>query len=243
MNWRLTTLLFAFAAAACGSDVPGATVGLAPTSATADQLSGDGRNGILPPPPGRHTLTGQVSADPSGAIAGASVYLWLQQGSFGYAYSWATGHRLESDDTGRYSAPSIPDSRVHVWASKPGYVQPCAVWADVRADLSLDVSLVSVATLDATNASRPTTSVGLSLSGVIFEMVSGSRQPVDGAHLSAENAADVVLAQTRSNSRGEFFLCDLPRDTSLKVGKPGYQSWFDGVDADRPTLEIELRRR
>jgi hypothetical protein len=193
MNWRLTAF-FAFAAAACGSDLPSTGVPTVPTPAQAAQLGGPGRNGIPVPSPGPHTVTGHVSEGPSGAMVGANVYLWLQKGTFGYAYSWATGHRLTSDDTGRYVAPSVPDARVHVWAFSPGYVQPCAVWADVRADLSLNVELVSVATLEAVNASRPTSSVGPSLSGVIFETISGSRQPVGGAHLSAETAADVVSA-------------------------------------------------
>jgi hypothetical protein len=111
----------------------------------------------------------------------------------------------------------------------------------VRGDLSLNVELVSLATLDSTF--RPTTSVGLSVSGVIFEMAGGARQPIGGAHLSAETAADVVLAETRSDSRGEFFLCNLPGDTFLKVGKQDYESWSDAVHEDRSRLEIELRRR
>lgn len=167
---------------------------------------------------------------------------WVQTGSFGYSYWWANG-RLETDGSGHYAAPNIPAARITLWAAKTGYVQPCAVEADVDRDLHLNIEVMSEASLDV-SAQAPRTATGSLLSGAAFETTDEGRQPIRAALVWAEFGGGITAATTKTDAKGRFIMCNLPRDTWLTIQKGGY------VDAelrvpDQPAtpLDVELKRR
>jgi hypothetical protein len=201
------------------------------------------KSGYPGPTSGPHTVVGQVFDPYSSGIA-ADVNLWIQQGRMGYSYWWANG-RLSSDALGRFTAPNVPTSQITVLAWRPGFVQPCAVIADVRDTGALQVEMLPESALEVANPPRPQSARGLSLTGVIFETVNGNRQPVSGALLWAEHLFEVGMATTRSDPTGGFFLCNLPRQMWMYVDKrPDYALEYLGpIDpAQSPPLEIELHR-
>jgi hypothetical protein len=88
------------------------------------------------------------------------------------------------------------------------------------------------------------------LTGVVFEIAKGAKQPIAGeefwaeAESWAEQYDDKPVATTRSDLRGGYFLCNLPRGISLFVSKPGFTTVVvNRIDASQsPTLDIELKR-
>jgi hypothetical protein len=193
-------------------------------------------------PSGAFTVSGNVFEAVGGPIAVAPVDLWVQTTSFGYSYRWANGS-LGTDDSGHYVAPNIPAARITLWATPPGYVQPCAVEADVDRDLNLNIEVMSEASLDI-SAQAPRSALGSLLSGSVFETTDEGRQPIRAAFVWAEFGGGITAATTKTDAQGRFIMCNLPRDTWLTIQKGGY------VDAslrvpDRPAtpLDVELRRR
>jgi hypothetical protein len=192
------------------------------------------------PPPGVHTLRGEIADLQSGPVRNASINVWIQTASFGFSYWWANGP-LRSDDDGRYVA-SVPNGQITMLAFKDGYVQPCAVIVDIESDAVLDVEMISVASLEGPNPPRPRTAVGPLLTGSVFEITSEGKTPVVGASLGAEAYFDGGAASTRSERDGHFLLCNLPQRTYLYVSKAGYETWSGTVDGSAP-VDIELKRR
>jgi hypothetical protein len=200
------------------------------------------------PSPGRaisgpHTIEGLVFDPYTGPVADAAINVWVDQSQFGYSYWWANGP-LRSDQQGRFRAPNLPDSRITIWAFKSGFVQQCAVTADIGTDLTFNVEVTSVSTLNSLTPPRPQSAHGAQLTGLIFETAAAARQPVADAEIWAEHMLDVTLATTRSDLKGGFFLCNLPANTYLTVTKPGYSRADVGpFDPSLPTpVEIELKR-
>lgn len=218
----------------CGDGRPAGIV--APTPAPVAPRSGP------TPPSGAYTVRGEVFEAVTGPIADTPVNLWVQTRSFGYSYWWANG-RLETDGSGHYAAPNIPAARITLWAAKTGYVQPCAVEADVDRDLHLNIEVMSEASLDV-SAQAPRTATGSLLSGAAFETTDEGRQPIRAALVWAEFGGGITAATTKTDAKGRFIMCNLPRDTWLTIQKGGY------VDAelrvpDQPAtpLDVELKRR
>jgi hypothetical protein len=188
-------------------------------------------------------VQGEVFAFESGMIGGAPVNLWVAMEGSGYSYWWKHGP-LRSDAAGIFHAPYLPDSRVTVLAFAGGYVQPCAVTADVRGDLAVRVEMVPVSSLDAFNPPRPQLSTEPSLTGTIFETTATGPQPVAGASLWVEESMDVGMATTVSDRGGGFFLCNIGTAAWLHASKDGYEArWLGPIDAsESQVLEIELKR-
>jgi len=179
----------------------------------------------------------------TGPIGSAAINLWIQQERFGYSYWWANGP-LRSDSGGHFLAPNVPDSQATIFAVKDGYVQPCVVHADLRGDLAVSVEMISTMSFETSTPSRPQTLSGPATTGTVFESTDAGRRPVAGADLWLENGVGVGLATSRTDPRGEFYLCNLPNDAYAWVSKSGFETWegpLHGSDAE--SLAIELKRR
>jgi hypothetical protein len=195
---------------------------------------------------GPHTVIGEVFSTQTGAVANASVNLWVQQQGGGFSYWWSHG-RLASDASGRFEAPNLPDSHVALVAFASGYVQPCAVTANVEGDVEVRLEVVPVAVFDALDPPRPALAVEPSVSGQVFEITATGRQPVAGASLWLEETMGITYATTLSDLGGRYFVCnvdDLPTLAWVTVAKDGFQVVSVGpVNASTSkTLDIELKR-
>ena len=237
----LVTLPLIVLLAACGSR---------PTAATAapSAVSPPAANPLPSPFPapvsGPHTVQGNIFDAQAGRLAAADVNLWVQQERFGYSYWWANG-RLTSDSAGHFVAPNIPDSQITLLAVKDGYVQPCAVTADVTSDRVLDVELMATARFDTATTPRPIAATGPIVNGVIYETTAEGRQPVPGAAVWVGNAVEVAFATTRSDRGGRILLCNLPKDAFLYITKAGFNDLTKGpMDLSASVnLELEVTRR
>ena len=68
-------------------------------------------------------------------------------------------------------------------------------------------------------------------------------RPLSGAEIWAETGVNVGLARTRSDLRGAFYLCNLPRETVLHISKPGYVPVTRAIDpAQSSSFDVELQR-
>lgn len=189
-------------------------------------------------------MQGDVFEAQAGRIGAVDVNLWVQQARFGYSYWWANG-RLTSNTDGHFNAPNIPDSQITVLAVKDGFVQPCAVTADVASDRVVNVEMIATTRFDASTAPRPVAATGPAVNGLIFESTPEGRQPVPGAAVWVQNGFEVELASTRSDRGGAIFLCNLPTDAFVYITKAGFDDVSKGpVDlSGAATLEIEMTRR
>jgi len=187
-------------------------------------------------------VTGNIFDTQGGPVANVSVNIWIQQERSGYSYWWANGP-LRSDAAGHFVAPNVPNSQITVFAFQDGYVQPCAVRAEIWSDLALDVELISSAVAESVNPPRPRIVLGPVVTGLGFETTATGRQPLAGAALWIESGFDVATATARTDARGGFLLCNLPGDTFAYVTKPGYEPWQGRIDTSgTEALNIELKR-
>jgi hypothetical protein len=117
---------------------------------------------------------------------------------------------------------------------------------DARSTPRVDIELVTLASLDTSDAPRPQFSSPPTLTGVLYEVTATGREPVAGADLWAElpGAIDVYVAHSRSDRDGDFFLCKLPQDSKVLVSKDGYlDQWVGPIgDAQSLALQVELKR-
>jgi hypothetical protein len=195
---------------------------------------------------GSHTVVGDVFSHETGMIADASFNIWIDLGAQvgGYSYVWANGP-VTSDGAGHFEAPNVPDSKVQVLAFAAGHLQPCAVTVAVNQDISLQIEMVSVASLDTFNAPRPQFVATPTLSGQIYENTATGRQPVAGAGLWVEPFMDRGIATTMSDRGGGYFLCNLGHDdVFVHVSKDGFAGkWVGPLDPSQPgAVDIELER-
>ena len=202
------------------------------------------RGGYPGPTSGPYTIVGQVFDAHSGGVPGAGMNIWVQQARGGYSYVWANG-RLATNSAGEFIAPNFPDATLSFWAVKPGFVQPCVVNAVVPPSGVVQIELVADATLAVLDPPRPLVVRGTVLTGTVFETVNGVRQPVVGAGVEANTEYEVVIATTKTDLQGRFFLCNVPKGVLLYVGGTGFvlrDLWLPDSTTVSP-LEIELQRR
>ena len=193
------------------------------------------------------TLSGVVTEN-GRPIESASVEV---QWSCGGGCSSAIGEM--TDAAGRYvvarppHATGLPDgATVWVTAQKIGFVQQCAATAVMRAGVSLDLRLTSIANL---STAQPLSGAGSrTVSGTVFELTPAGRRPVADAAVSAYSEAlyyaDAV-AFTRSDAAGRYWLCGLSegRIPYLVAEKDGYNSNASPVEPGTDTaVDIQLRR-
>lgn len=198
-----------------------------------------------PPAPGPdnpHAVSGQVFDAYSGGLADTDV------GFFVETSRWGRGRSARTDQSGQFLT-YLPDSRISAFVSKAGlpqpeYVQPCAVQAEVRGSLDLQIEVMSSSTLQSLSPPRPQFVRGATLTGTIFETINGVRTPVMGAELWAEEYDDLAVATTLSDFQGAYFLCNLPRKIGLYVSKPEFVLTYVAITPEEtPIVEIELKRR
>jgi hypothetical protein len=201
---------------------------------------------------GDYTLSGRVFDAYSGAVPSAKVGAWVElpNGS-GYSWWWAHGGAPPPiNAAGEYSVGSLPYSRVTLFAGNGyaddfGYVQQCATIVDVHGDVSADIELTAVGTLNQLSPPKPQSATGPTLTGFVYETVNGARQAIAGAKLWAADVNDIPVASTRTDQTGHYFFCNLPGAVDLTVGAPGFspnEIWpVDGVYGR--TLDVELQRK
>jgi len=195
------------------------------------------------PHSGPHILMGDVYSVQTGMIADASINIWVDLGRGGYSYWFANGP-VQSDASGHFEAPNLPDSQVQVRAGKDGYVQPCAVNVEVHGDLSIQVEEQPITALDGFDPPRPQSAIAPFLTGEIYETTAGGRQPVTGAMIQVVTFMDMTIATTVSDRGGKYFLCNLGPLVALYIVKPGYATEsLTQIDASTSrVLDIELKR-
>jgi hypothetical protein len=203
------------------------------------------------PPVGGNRIEGRVFDAYSGPIADASIELWVQTPSYGYSYSWATGGFPRSGPDGRFTAQVPAGSMLMVLAHKAGFVQPCGVIRDVTGDISFDVEMVALSTLDASNPPAPLSATGaVTVTGMAYEQTAAGRQPVAGARLWFGDSFGFNYATTVTDRDGRYLACSLPHDTrwvwgtELWAQKVGFSdTLIPVIDTSRSTVvDFEMRR-
>jgi hypothetical protein len=158
-----------------------------------------------------------------------------------------------TDAAGRYvvARPTngivLPDgATIWVTAYKDGFVQQCAATAVMRAGVSLDLQLTSIANL---SMARPLSGAGSrTVSGTVFESTPAGRRPVADAAVSAYSEALYYadpVAFTRSDAAGRYLLCGLSqgRIPNLVAEKEGYNFSNASVEPGTDTtVDIQIRR-
>ena len=214
---------------ACGSNEPlTSTSPVAPTAPTAPAVL----NG---------TLSGVV-AENGRPIDSAFVEV---QWSCGGGCSRATGG--VSDAAGRYLIDRVPDDGpVWVTAHKDGFVQQCAATAVMRAGVTVDLRLTSIASL---STAQPVSGPGSrTVSGTVFESTPEGRRPVADTLISAYSEALYYaepVAFTKSDAAGRYLLCALSvgRIPYLVAEKEGYNVSSVPVESGTDTtFDIQLHR-
>jgi len=221
---------------ACGSNEP--LTSASPVAPTAP---------VAPAAP-NVTLSGVVTEN-GRPIESASVEV---QWSCGGGCSAAIGGM--TDAAGRYVVAPLPHGTVlpdgatmWVTAYKDGFVQQCAATAVMRAGVSLDLRLTSIANL---STAQPLSGAGSrTVSGTVFESTPAGTRPVADAAVSAYSEglyyADAV-AFTRSDAAGRYWLCGLSEAgiPYLVAEKEGYGSSNVSVaPGTDTTADILIRRR
>lgn len=203
------------------------------------------------------TLSGTVTERFSGQpIQGVAVGLWPQTFPNRPHHRWPPGagyRETPSDSGGRYTITGIPADFGSFTATANGgmkYAQQCVTTVTLHSDANQDITLTSLQNLAAGNSLRPPHVAGTrTISGIVFEITAGGRQPIEGASVgfTVDPSGDVDGAWTLSDASGRYLLCGLPegRLTSLYALKNGYSrnDLWKSVDAGSDTtLDIELKR-
>jgi hypothetical protein len=214
---------------------------------------------ILPPfpvPPSAGLLQGHVFDAISGPVAGADVDVWVQLANGdGYSNTAVTGNTPQTDANGLFSIPAPGGGGLlAVTAWRSGFVQPCAVIVNSNSG-SVNVELVALSTLDASNPPPPLSAVGaITMTGTVYEVVAGNRQPIAGAMLTFEGV-DLPLATTVSDRNGHYLVCNvgsgsggvgqLATGRDLYATKPGFVDVdVYPIDTSRSTVvDIEMKRQ
>lgn len=196
---------------------------------------------------GTYTVDGLVFDANGGPVPNISInlYVYTPDGA-GYSYWYATGGPFMSNAEGRFKATNLPDSRILLWVGgqQDKYLQPCALSVDVKGDVTKDIEVVAVETVNSLAAPRPLNVRGATLTGTVYETTAAGRQPLADVGIELDQY-DIPVAHTRTDLSGQYFFCDLPaKGLDIYVGKPGYASgYLAPVDPFPSTLDIELSRK
>ena len=142
-----------------------------------------------------------------------------------------------SDAQGRFVAPDVPGSTGSIILFKKGYVYPCGVTVGVQSDLSAEVELVPVESLNTTNP-QPLMTTRPLITGTVFEMTPDGPKTVAGAYVYVETWPDLTVADTVTDLTGHFTICD-GTGGHVYAGKTGYGSSAGAPAVDGMTLEIK----
>jgi len=120
-----------------------------------------------------------------------------------------------SDGGGRFTVSGLGVGRAAVWASKDGYVQPCAVTLTIAGDTERDIEIVPSAAVAQTTIARLQDYGAAVLTGTVFGVTGGARTVVAGASLGIEIDMDYVNASTRTDQSGRYVLCGIPPEVAV----------------------------
>ena len=130
-------------------------------------------------------------------------------------------------------------------ASYPtNYDQPCASIVELAdSSAAMDIELVPK------DHPRPETATSLPLiTGIVYELKGGVRQPVAGAYLSfdTQRYSDndfPSLATTTTDASGRYAICRLPSSGNLHATKNGYVPLYQAVSVKGSIqLDVELKK-
>jgi hypothetical protein len=183
------------------------------------------------------------------AIGGARLFGWVDTNGEGRA----TG-QIPLDFNGRFTLVVNRGSRVRLYAGGGTWdemYQPCAVTIDASADVTRDVRVVN--DYDVIGAAIPPAFLERTrvLSGQVYEVVDGRRQPVPFATVSVGGYRDFStdlgwpIANTRTDADGRYVICGLEAETSatLFVVNPIHLMFESLVEFSGDTiLDVELVR-
>jgi hypothetical protein len=80
------------------------------------------------------------------------------------------------------------------------------------------------------------------ITGTVYELVAGSRQPIAGTRLWF-GAVELGVATTVSDRDGHYLACNVPSDTELVARKPGFvDTDLYPIDTSRSVIDVEMRR-
>ena len=174
------------------------------------------------------------SADGARPLVGVSVWAWVQYASYGFAHAPAI-----TDSLGVFRLENLPLGTLTLVAAPAGYDQPCA---NV-------ISVGESTTIELVSARRPNVafaSTAPAVSGVVYEVVGQTRQPVAGARVYFESLLDLVTATTTTDEQGRYALCRLPAAAyaqDIIVVKDGYATAdFAVTISGSMTVDILLSR-
>jgi hypothetical protein len=197
-------------------------------------------------PPGTHTLSGLVFDAYTGPVANVPVDIWVDTGGGGFSWWYVSGHGFYTDAAGRYEVKGLPSAPLKLWvgAVRQGFMQPCAVTVHMTSDITRDIEVVREETLNSFAPPRPITALEPTLTGTVYEVTSTGRQPVVDAYLYADGADGngLVLANTRTDLSGRYFLCDMQpgMDLQIWVGGQLAKEIYPVGGPPSTTLDIEI---
>jgi hypothetical protein len=201
-------------------------------------------------PPGRVAVDGRVFDAYAGPVADARIDIWVQTTvGFGYSSTWARGGtQLTTGLDGRFSTDVPTGSLIIPVAYKAGFVQPCAVVRDAPSRITLDVELVAMSTLDASNPPPPLSAAGArTVTGLVYEQSGPAQLPLAGVPLWFGDSMGITYATTVSDRDGRYLACNLPNDpryrgsTDLWAQKEGFtDTVITGIDTSS-SLQIDVQ--
>jgi len=152
---------------------------------------------------------------------------------------YGPGSWVVTDANGAFQLPAGGVPLGWLRATKPGYVEPCAV--RIAGNGPFAVQMVSLSALTGTPLSSP--SGFRTVSGVVRQMTSDTLQGVAGAWVDFEpdpNNTDWLAAVTLTDVSGRFSLCGLPQDAALIGAVSGTAFGRTTVPSDQTYIEIDL---
>ena len=197
--------------AACGrQSAPPTAPTVSPTTVSPSGASGP------PVPNGNGTVSGVVYDATTGQpLAGVSYSAWVDTGSFGYSYMWATGAH-HTDAGGHYQLVGLANASVRLQLWKDNYSQQCASSHITVAsnDSTMDAQMVPSAQLFTESAAWMTSPGTRIVSGTVYREANGTQTPATGAFVDFEPVEDFPAAVTTSDAQGHYLLCGLPSTAS-----------------------------
>ena len=138
---------------------------------------------------------------------------------------------ITTDAKGNFRYDGLPNSMVHLYATRPGFDQRCASHVSLTGrGTSLDIELITSGT-----PSVPFKETGASLIGYALELVPDPDRggilalaiPVPAARLWIESPPGFTVASATTDINGRFAFCNLPQGNAqmLKAAKFGFDAF------------------